>query len=85
MRYAKAIVAAGIAGLSVLGTALADGHISAGEWVAVASATLAALGLVWGVPNAKPPPPLPLIATSTSGNVRVVPRDDTGGTVAPPD
>lgn len=36
-------------------------------------------------PPLVPPPPVPPITTSTSGNVKVIPRDDTGGTVAPPD
>ena len=49
--YAKAIVGATVAGLGVLGTALADNTVTPVEWVAVASATLAALGLVYAVPN----------------------------------
>lgn len=52
--YAKAIVGALTAGLGALGTALTDGDVSAQEWVAVASATLVALGVVFGVPNRDP-------------------------------
>ena len=52
--YAKALVGAAVAGLGALGTALTDSHVSAQEWVAVASATLVALGVVFGVPNADP-------------------------------
>lgn len=52
--YAKSIVAALVAGLGALGTALTDGGVSAQEWVAVASATLVGLGVVFGVPNADP-------------------------------
>lgn len=52
--YAKAIVGALVAGLGALGTALTDGAVSAQEWVAVASATLVALGVVFGVPNRDP-------------------------------
>jgi len=54
--YAKAVLAAAIAGLGALGTALTDGSVSTAEWVAVASAVVVALGVVWGVPN-KPPQP----------------------------
>jgi len=51
-QYAKAIVAAVMAGLGALGTALADGSVTGTEWVVVASSVFAALALVWGVPNA---------------------------------
>ena len=51
--YAKAIVAALIAGLTTLGGALSDGHVSPGEWIAVAIAVLGGLGLTALVPNAK--------------------------------
>lgn len=50
-KYAKAIVGAGVAGLTALGTALADGTVTGPEWVGVAIATLGALGLIWAVPN----------------------------------
>lgn len=49
---AKAVVGAAVAGLGALGAAVADNVITGPEWVAVAAATVAALGLVWGVPNA---------------------------------
>lgn len=52
--YAKAIVGSAIAGLGALGTALTDNTVTAQEWVAVASATLVALGVVFSVPNADP-------------------------------
>lgn len=50
-KYAKAIMGGLTAGLSALGTALADGQVAATEWVVVAAAVVAGLGLVWGVPN----------------------------------
>jgi hypothetical protein len=49
--YAKAITAAVVAFLTALGVALPDG-ITPPEWVAVALATVVALGAVWAVPNA---------------------------------
>lgn len=51
MKYAKAATGAVIAGLGSLGTALADSHVTAQEWVAVALATVIAGGAVFGVPN----------------------------------
>jgi hypothetical protein len=51
-QYAKAILAAIIAGLGSLQVALLDETVTASEWVVVALATISALGLVWGVPNA---------------------------------
>jgi hypothetical protein len=50
LRYAKAVVGALLAGLASLQAALPDG-VTGEEWVAVAVATLAALGAVWAVPN----------------------------------
>lgn len=55
--YAKAITGAAIAGLTTLGTALADGDVTPVEWVAVAIAGLTAMGAVWAVPNRPSPPP----------------------------
>jgi len=49
---AKSIVGALVAGLGALQVAAADGVVTSGEWIQVASVTLAALVLVWGVPNA---------------------------------
>lgn len=49
--YAKAIVGAAVAGLTALGTALADNQVTTVEWVGVAVATLGALGIVYAVPN----------------------------------
>ncbi|MEV0425380.1 hypothetical protein [Micromonospora sp. NPDC050495] len=53
--YAKAIVGGAVAGLTALGTALADDRVTASEWVGVAVATLAALGIVYAVPNRPAP------------------------------
>jgi len=53
--YAKAVVAALIAGLTAAGTALTDETMTSTEWTVVVVATLVALGAVWGVPNAQDP------------------------------
>ena len=55
-RYTKAIVAALMTGLGALGTALADGHVTATEWVIVASAVVAGLTAVWASPANTVPP-----------------------------
>jgi len=52
--YLKAITGALIAGLGSLYQALDNANVTAQEWTAVAIATLAALGIVWGVPNLDP-------------------------------
>lgn len=57
--YAKALTGAVIAGLGSLGTALLPEEsgaviVTAGEWVAVASATLTASLVVWAIPNRDP-------------------------------
>lgn len=52
--YLKAITAALVAGLGSLYQALDNETVTAQEWVAVALATLAALGAVYGVPNKDP-------------------------------
>ncbi|WP_192902292.1 hypothetical protein [Micromonospora globbae] len=49
--YAKAIVGGLLAGLGALGTALVDNSVTPAEWVGVATATLAGLGIVYAVPN----------------------------------
>ena len=49
--YAKAIVAALVAGLTVLGTALTDDVVTTAEWVGVAIAVLGGGGLTYAVPN----------------------------------
>lgn len=51
--YLKAIFGGAAAGLTALGTAVADGHVTAVEWVAVLLAAVATAGAVWGVPNSK--------------------------------
>ena len=50
-KYAKAYVAAAIAGLGVLLTSLDDNTVTAAEWVSVAIATLSGFGITWFVPN----------------------------------
>jgi len=50
MRYAKALVALAAAGVSALSAAISDGQVSGQEWVGVAVAVLAAVG-VYAVPN----------------------------------
>ena len=57
--YAKALIAALVAGLGSLQIASADGKITPAEWIQVASVTVAALGFVWGVPNAPTSEPVP--------------------------
>jgi hypothetical protein len=58
-RYAKAIIAALVAGLTVLGKALKDnnGHLTASDYIAAAVAFLLALGAVYTVPNLPHPQP----------------------------
>jgi hypothetical protein len=100
MQYLKAVVGALVAGLGALATALADNAVAPIEWVTVASATLVALGAVWGVPNtvntAKPatltgfsPAPANRTVGGTGSNVTLKPKSTTGGyqggDVAPPD
>jgi hypothetical protein len=51
-RYAKALIAALTGGLGALLTALADGHVTATEWVVTGLAAVAGLGAVWATPNA---------------------------------
>lgn len=53
--YIKAILAALVAGLGALGTALTADGVSAAELTTVVSSTLAALGLVYAVPNRSAP------------------------------
>lgn len=52
--YAKAFVGSAVAGLTALGTALADNGVTAQEWVGVALAVFATFGLVRQVPNSNP-------------------------------
>lgn len=57
-QYAKAIVAALIAALTALSTALVDGNgldsVTDGQWVVTVIAFLTALAAVWAVPNTPP-------------------------------
>lgn len=57
-QYAKAIVAAVIAGLTSLSTALVDGNgfnsVTDGQWLVAVIAFLTALAAVWAVPNSPP-------------------------------
>ena len=48
---AKALIGALLAGLTALGTALADGSVTGVEWVGIAIAVLATYGTVFGVGN----------------------------------
>lgn len=52
--YLKAVVAAAIAGLTSIATALTDDSISSLEGVTAALAVLVAFSAVWATPN-KPP------------------------------
>lgn len=54
---AKAIVSALVAGLGTLQVAAADGGISAIDVIQIVTATVAAFGFVWGIPNTVPQPP----------------------------
>ncbi len=51
MTIAKAVVGALVAGLTAIGTGLTDNVLTPAEWVAAAVAALAALGIVYAVPN----------------------------------
>lgn len=48
---AKALVAAGVAFCGALATAATDDTVTVAEWATIGGATLAALGVVWRVPN----------------------------------
>ncbi|MGW6910239.1 hypothetical protein [Streptomyces sp. NPDC054940] len=50
-RYAKAIAASVTAGAGSLGTAMQDGTITQAEGLTALLLALAALGVVWKVPN----------------------------------
>lgn len=52
--YAKAIAGAVSAGAASLATALNDGTVTATEGVTIALSVLAALGIVWKIPNGEP-------------------------------
>jgi hypothetical protein len=52
-KYAKAIVGALVAGGGAAAQAMSDGDITTSEWVTIGLAALAALGVVWAVPNSK--------------------------------
>lgn len=49
--YMKAIIGGLVAGLTTLGTAMIDNTVTNPEWIAVAIATLGALGVVYVTPN----------------------------------
>lgn len=55
LAYAKALASALIAGLTGIATGLADGGLSAQEYVYAAIAFLVGLGLVAAVPNKTTP------------------------------
>lgn len=48
-RQAKALLGAAVAGLTALGTALADGEVTQLEWTTIALAVVATYGGVFGV------------------------------------
>jgi len=48
---AKSVIGALVAALGALQIAAADGAITSMEWIQIASATVAAAGFVWAVPN----------------------------------
>jgi hypothetical protein len=50
--YAKSLIAAAVAFFGTLGVAYTDNTITSSEWLGIAIATLAALGIVYKVPNA---------------------------------
>jgi hypothetical protein len=51
--YIKSVLAALIAGLGAFQTAVADNSgVTSGEWATIAVAVIAALGLVYAIPNA---------------------------------
>lgn len=52
MKTAKAVVAAGVAGLTALSTGLTDGRLTPTEVVVAVLAVLGAYGATWTVPNA---------------------------------
>lgn len=51
--YAKAIIAAVVAGLGVIVEGLTDGSLSAQEWINAVIATLLLFGGVYVTPNSK--------------------------------
>lgn len=51
--YLKCIVAAIVAGLTTLVTALDDDAVTSVEWATIALAFFVSLGAVWAVPNTK--------------------------------
>jgi hypothetical protein len=55
MKIAKALVASAIAGLTALGQALTDDRVTGQEWIVVAIAVLAGLGVTYAVPNRPTP------------------------------
>jgi len=70
-RYAKAIAGAILAGLSALAPTIADGNITATDWVLAAIAVVSTFGLVWSVPNAPAKPYAPPTSDSMSTTVNV--------------
>jgi len=52
--YLKAVIAAAVAGLSVLITSLDQGALSAQDYLSALVAFLVALGAVWAIPNNTP-------------------------------
>ena len=69
-----------VAGLGSLGTALTDNAISAQEWVAVVSAFLVALGVVFAVPNKDPEAEHQEESVQPAPGQRILGKAFTGGT-----
>lgn len=59
MAYLKCVYAAALAGLGAASASLAQGsgHIGYQAGIVIATATVTAAGVVWGVPNAPKAPP----------------------------
>jgi hypothetical protein len=53
-KYAKAITAGVVAVGGTVSTALADDHITNGEWAAIIAAVIVALGATAWIPNKTP-------------------------------
>lgn len=60
-KYLKALYGAAVAGLSTAyALTLNGGHIGLNGGIAIASASVGALAVIWAVPNTPDPPPPPM-------------------------
>jgi hypothetical protein len=79
--YAKALVAAVVAGLGSLYQALdGDQSITVQEWIAVAMTTLTALGVVFAIPNKDPEAEHQDESVQPPSRQRILGKAFTGGT-----